>query len=127
MKSGQHAHHIGVPPRISLRCLAPGRAAPAHKPGHARLLSVSRASTPNQPAAIVSRHPAREQWMKLKEHDRGSDSPEHGWSRADWAASYKSQTEEIDYWIDEIEGEIPVELEVRTPSLSDYFLFTMPN
>lgn len=32
-------------------------------------------------------------------------------SRADWLRGYESQTEERDYWIDDIEGEIPAELE----------------
>jgi all-trans-8'-apo-beta-carotenal 15,15'-oxygenase len=36
---------------------------------------------------------------------------EKSYTRADWQGGYQSLTQEFDYWIDEIEGEIPLELQ----------------
>lgn len=40
-----------------------------------------------------------------------STTSEASYTRADWQQGYLSQPNEYDYWIDEIEGEIPAELE----------------
>ena len=42
--------------------------------------------------------------------ERFSVSNSASYSREDWQRGYESQPNEYDYWIDEIEGEIPVEL-----------------
>ncbi|MEA5583559.1 carotenoid oxygenase family protein [Nodularia harveyana UHCC-0300] len=38
-------------------------------------------------------------------------SPKPSYTREDWQGGYKSLTQEYDYWIDDIEGEIPSELQ----------------
>jgi len=42
-------------------------------------------------------------------YERAS-TPEKSYSRENWQGGYQSLTEEFDYWIDDIEGEIPPEL-----------------
>ncbi|MGF1494189.1 MAG: carotenoid oxygenase family protein [Microcoleaceae cyanobacterium] len=38
-------------------------------------------------------------------------APESSYTTQDWQQGYRSQPEEFDYWIEDIEGEIPLELE----------------
>ncbi|MDB9321819.1 carotenoid oxygenase family protein [Nodularia spumigena CS-588/02] len=38
-------------------------------------------------------------------------SPEKSYTREDWQGGYKSLTQEYDYWIDDVEGQIPPELQ----------------
>ncbi|KAF3885285.1 MULTISPECIES: carotenoid oxygenase family protein [Nostocales] len=43
-------------------------------------------------------------------YERASTVPEKSYTRASWQAGYQSLKQEFDYWIDDIEGEIPPEL-----------------
>ncbi|BAZ27905.1 Retinal pigment epithelial membrane protein [Cylindrospermum sp. NIES-4074] len=47
------------------------------------------------------------QTLKIPEQPNSEKS----YTRADWQGGYQSLTQEFDYWIDEIEGEIPLELQ----------------
>ena len=42
--------------------------------------------------------------------DKQDLATEKSYSRQDWREGYQSVREEFDYWIDDIEGEIPPEL-----------------
>ncbi|PPS39167.1 carotenoid oxygenase family protein [Chroococcidiopsis sp. TS-821] len=44
-------------------------------------------------------------------HERASTVPIHSYQRQDWQGGYKSLKTEYDYWIDDIEGQIPPELQ----------------
>ncbi|WP_017314235.1 carotenoid oxygenase family protein [Mastigocladopsis repens] len=43
-------------------------------------------------------------------YERASTVPEKSYIRGDWQKGYESLTEEFDYWIDDVEGQIPPEL-----------------
>jgi all-trans-8'-apo-beta-carotenal 15,15'-oxygenase len=42
---------------------------------------------------------------------RAADSHSHEYALEDWQKGYRSQPQELDYWIDDIDGEIPTDLE----------------
>ncbi|OKH29153.1 carotenoid oxygenase family protein [Chroogloeocystis siderophila] len=44
-------------------------------------------------------------------HERASTVPTHSYQRQDWQGGYESLKTEYDYWIDNIEGQIPPELQ----------------
>jgi len=43
-------------------------------------------------------------------HERASSVPLNSYDRQDWQKGYESVTQELDYWVEDIEGEIPPEL-----------------
>jgi all-trans-8'-apo-beta-carotenal 15,15'-oxygenase len=43
-------------------------------------------------------------------HERASTVPAKSFTRQDWQKGYESLKEELDYWIDDVEGQIPLEL-----------------
>ena len=43
-------------------------------------------------------------------HERASTVPTKSYARHDWQRAYESVKEELDYWIDDVEGTIPAEL-----------------
>ncbi|NMG18581.1 carotenoid oxygenase family protein [Brasilonema bromeliae] len=44
-------------------------------------------------------------------YEQGSTVPEKSYNRGDWQRGYESLEKEFDYWIDDVEGEIPQELQ----------------
>jgi len=44
-------------------------------------------------------------------HERASTVPTNSYTRQDWQRGYESVKEESDYWIDDVEGQIPPELQ----------------
>ncbi len=44
-------------------------------------------------------------------HERASSVPTKSYQREDWQKGYESLKEELDYWIDDVEGQIPPELQ----------------
>lgn len=48
--------------------------------------------------------------QNLEFNEQASTITKKSYSRQDWQGGYQSLTEELDYWIDDIEGEIPSEL-----------------
>jgi all-trans-8'-apo-beta-carotenal 15,15'-oxygenase len=44
-------------------------------------------------------------------NDRSDKVSEKSYARLDWQGGYQSLTQEFDYWIDSVEGQIPLELE----------------
>ncbi len=44
-------------------------------------------------------------------HERASTVPTNSYNRQDWQRGYESVKEESDYWIDDVEGQIPPELQ----------------
>ena len=48
--------------------------------------------------------------QNFKIDEIASNVGEKSYSRESWQGGYKSLTEELDYWIDDIEGEIPSDL-----------------
>ena len=43
-------------------------------------------------------------------HERASSVPTNSYQRQDWQKGYESLKEEFDYWIDDVEGQVPQEL-----------------
>lgn len=43
-------------------------------------------------------------------HERATTVPVNSYERGDWQKGYESLPQELDYWIDDIEGQIPPEL-----------------
>lgn len=44
-------------------------------------------------------------------YERASTIPEKSYARGDWQSGYQSLKQEFDYWIDDVEGQIPPELQ----------------
>ncbi|HEY9779473.1 MAG TPA: carotenoid oxygenase family protein [Leptolyngbyaceae cyanobacterium] len=44
-------------------------------------------------------------------HERAASVPTNSYQREDWQKGYESLKQEFDYWIDDVEGEIPQELQ----------------
>jgi hypothetical protein len=61
------------------------------------------------PRAVAAPLPA-ESPLRLR---RTGGAEPHGWSREDWAAGYATLREEFAYELEDIEGTLPPELQVR--------------